>query len=389
MKDLRVKMRVLHVITALGVGGAERMLMKLVRANALAQVEQRVVAMLPGGALVTPMRAAGTKVEEVNFLGGLPLLTGALNLARVARSYDPDLVQGWLYHGNLGASLARTVLRQRIPLVWGIRQSLSTLEGENLLAHIGITLNRWYSGQPDRVLFNSRTSLLEHGAAGFRMQRAEYLPNGFETRNFAPDPAARTRWRAEWRAGDDTVVFGLLARYHPAKDHAGFLESARRVHAGRPDTRFVLAGTGVEGTNQALAESVRSAGLTDCVHLLGERRDVPAILAALDVYVSSSARIEAFSNSVGEAMSCAIPCVVTDVGDSPAVVGNTGLVVPPRDPGALAAAMLEMVDLGRERRGALGAEARRRIIAEFDIESVAQRYADLYGKLVSEVRGRA
>jgi len=382
-----VKARVLHVITALGIGGAERMLLKLAGADSLQGMEQRVVAMLPGGALIAPMRAAGTPVDELDFLGGIPVLTGALDLARIVRRYDPDLVQGWLYHGNLGASLARAVARRPIPLLWGIRQSLSTLEGENLLARVGIVLNRWCSGRPDRLLFNSRTSLAEHRAAGFHTQRAEYMPNGFETRDFAPDPVARARWRAQWQAGDDTVVFGLLARYHPAKDHVGFLNSARQVHAQRPDTRFVLAGTGVAETNPALMEAIRDCGLTDCVSLLGERRDVPDVLAALDVYVSSSARIEAFSNSVGEAMSCAVPCVVTDVGDSPAVVGDTGLVVPPSDPAALATAMVDMVDRGRGGRGVLGERARRRIVDEFDIEPVARRYGDLYSRLIGDARG--
>ena len=380
-------MRVLHVITALGIGGAERMLSKLLRANALADTEQRVIAMLPGGGLVASMRAAGTRVDELDFLGGVPVLTGALALARVVRDYDPDLVQGWLYHGNLGASLARAVSRRRVPLVWGIRQSLPTLEGENVLARVGIALNRWCSGRPDRLLFNSRTSLAQHRAAGFNVQRAEYLPNGFETRDFAPNAAARARWRAEWQAGDETVVFGLLARYHPVKDHAGFLKSARAVHLERPDTRFVLAGTDVVEDNQAPTELIRDAGLADCVHLLGERHDVPDILAAIDVYVSSSAR-EAFSNSVGEAMSCAIPCVVTDVGDSLAAVGDAGVVIPPGNPAALSAAMIEMADLGGAGRTALGEQARSRVIREFDIESVAGRYRDLYGQLLSDARGR-
>jgi len=381
-------MRVLHVITALGIGGAERMLSKLLRVDALADIEQRVIAMLPGGGLVAPMRAAGTRVDELDFLGGVPVLTGALDLTRIVRSYDPDFIQGWLYHGNLGASLARAASRRRVPLIWGIRQSLPTLEGENVLARVGIALNRWCSGRPERLLFNSRTSLAEHRAAGFHTERAEYLPNGFETRDFAQNPAARAHWRAEWQTGDDTVVFGLLARYHPAKDHAGFLKSASRVHAERPNTRFVLAGTGVVSTNRALAEVIHDLGLDDCVHLLGERHDVPDILAAIDVYVSSSARIEAFSNSVGEAMSCAVPCVVTDVGDSPAVVGETGRVVPPCNPPALAAAMIDMVDQGREGRMAMGEQARRRVVSEFDIESVARRYGDLYRGLASEVQGR-
>lgn len=374
-------MRVLHVITALEVGGAQRMLLKLVAARATAAHEHHVVAMLPAGPLARALRDAGAQVHELDFLGGLPVLQGSMALARIARACAPDLVQGWLYHGNLGASLARASLRRRVPLVWGIRQSLASLQGENAFAKVGIALNRMGSRRPERVLYNSRTSLDQHRAFGFDMRHAQYIPNGFETRAFAPDADARSRWRGEWRAGDETVVFGMVARYHPAKDHAGFIEAARRVHAARPGSRFVLAGPGVDAPNSALMQAVRDTGLPEHVVLLGERRDVASILAGLDVYVSSSAAIEAFSNSVGEAMSCALPCVVTDVGDSPLVVGDAGRVVPPRDPAALADAMIGMIDLGPEGRARWGAQARGRVVAEYDIEAVAQRYADLYADL--------
>jgi glycosyltransferase involved in cell wall biosynthesis len=381
-------MRVLHVITALGVGGAEHMLLKLLGARALSHCEQHVVAMLPGGAMAAPMRSTGAAVRELNFLGGFPLVGGALGLAQAARRCNPDVVHGWLYHGNLGAALARASLRRRVPLVWSIRQSLATLEGENLFARAGIALNRVGSGLPDRLLFNSQASLAHHRDFGFAMARAGYLANGFETGHFVPDARARAHWRAEWGIAADTVVFGLFGRYHPFKDHAGFLQAAARVREARPASRFVLAGTGVDAGNEALMRAVREAGLADHVHLLGERRDVASLLPALDVSVSSSST-EAFSNSVGEAMSCALPCVVTEVGDSASIVGDTGRVVPPRDPAALAAAMVAMHDLGSAGRTALGLRARARIVDEFGMEAVAARYAALYGALLDEAGSAA
>lgn len=380
-------MRVLHVITTLGVGGAERMLLKLLGARALSAHEQRVIAMLPGGALAGAMRATGARVHEVDFLGRLPLFAGALGLARQARSFDPDIVQGWMYHGNLGAALARAALRRHAPLVWGMRQSLASFEGENWFARVGIALNRIGSAHPERILFNSRTSLAQHRDFGFRMGRAEYLPNGFDTSAFSPDADARVRWRSAWGVHEDTVVFGQLARYHASKDHGGFLQAAAHVLAARPASCFVLGGTGIDADNAVLTRAIRKAGLAKHVHLLGERHDVPGILAALDVYVSSSISIEAFSNSVGEAMSCALPCVVTDVGDSSSVVGDTGRTAPPGDAAGLAAGMIAMHDLGRAARAALGARARGRVVSEFEIEAVARRYAAVYESLAGSARG--
>lgn len=378
-------MRVLHVITALGVGGAEGMLLKLLGARALAGVEQQVLAMLPGGAMAQPLRATGAKVEELDFLGGLPVIGGALRLARLARCFRPDLVQGWMYHGNLGAALAHTALGRSVPLVWGVRQSLPSLAGENRFARIGIRLNKAASSWPDRLLFNSQTGLRQHRDFGFDMRRAQYLPNGFDTASFAPDAAARARCRAAWGADAGTVVFGLLARHHPTKDHAGFIRAAGRVHAQRGQVLFVLAGTAVDEGNAALVRAIAEAGLADRMRLLGPQSDVASVLAGLDVYVSSS-RAEAFSNALGEAMSCGLPGVVTDVGDSGHVLGAAGRVVPPGDAAALAGAMIELVDVGPPGRAEMGARARQRIVAEFDIEAVAGRYAGLYDELVGRAR---
>jgi glycosyltransferase involved in cell wall biosynthesis len=374
-------MRVLHVITALGVGGAEHMLLKLLGAPALAGIEQQVVALLPGGAMAAPMHAAGAEVHELSLLGGVPVLSGSVQLARLARRFDPQLVHGWLYHGNLGAALARRALRRRAPLVWGVRQSLPSLAGENAFARIAIRLNKTLSFHPDCLLFNSRTSQEQHRAFGFDMRRARYLPNGFETDRFVPNQADRARLRAAWGVDDAAVVFGLLARHHPVKDHAGFLQAARLVGGQRPQAHFVLAGTGVDSSNEALLRQVADSGLGARVRLLGERHDVPAVLSALDACVSAS-RAEAFSNTVGEAMACALPCVVTAVGDLADIVSDTGLVVPAGQPEALAAAMLKLVDLGAADRAALGARARARVQSEFSLDAVAARHALLYRELV-------
>lgn len=332
--------------------------------------------------MAAPMRTAGAVVDELNLLGTLPVVAGSVQLARLARRFQPQLVHGWLYHGNLGAALARAAAPGRAPLIWGIRQSLPSLAGENAFARAAIHLNKTFSRQPDCLLFNSHVSLEQHRAFGFDMRHARLLPNGFDTKRFAPNETDRRRLRAQWGADDTDLLFGLLARHHPVKDHAGFLQAARLVLDTRPQARFVMAGTGVDPSNTALARQVSDSGLGDRVHLLGERCDVPAVLAALDVFVSAS-RAEAFSNAVGEAMACALPCVVTAVGDSAQVVADTGLVVPPAQPEALAAAMLRLADLGPSGRAAWGARARARIESDFSLDAVAAQHAALYRELVA------
>ena len=230
------------------------------------------------------------------------------------------------------------------------------------------------------------TSLEQHRAYGFDIRRARHLPNGFDTDRFRRSADARRELRASWGAADTDFVFGMLARFHPAKGHEDFLSAAGISMRTRPGLRFVLAGTGVTADNTVLSRAIAENGLDGRVHLLGEQRDVVPALSSMDCYVSSSSRIEAFSNSVGEAMSCELPCIVTAVGDSAQLVGDAGVVVSPQDPEALAAAMVAMVDLGVHARDALGARGRKRVETSYGIESVAQRYADLYRDLVAAKR---
>ena len=377
-------MRVLHVITALGVGGAENMLLKLLQAPGLSPVRQQVIAMLPGGAMAGACRATGAPVDEVNLLGGVPLVSGSLRLAQLARQAAPDVVQGWMYHGNLGALLARAVLPRRVPLVWGVRQSLASLDGENAWARVAIHANRLLSGRPDALVFNSSTSIEQHRRFGFRNGQVHFLPNGFDGERFRPDAAQRARRRQAWGFDESHLVFGMLARLHPAKGQAHFLEAAARLQASLPAARFVIAGPDHAGQAAALQAQCRAAGLGHRVHILVGHHAAHELLPALDVFVSASTAIEAFSNAIGEALCCALPCIATDIGDSAWLVGDAGLVVEPAAPAALAAAMATLAELGAERRAALGAQGRERVLRDFGIAAVAARFGELWHGLAAQ-----
>jgi glycosyltransferase involved in cell wall biosynthesis len=128
--------------------------------------------------------------------------------------------------------------------------------------------------------------------------------------------------------------------------------------------------------------------MVERVHLLGERLDMPRLTAALDIASLSSAYEEGFPNVIGEAMSCGVPCVVSDVSDSPWIVGDSGRVVPPRNPEALARSWKDLIELGREERKALGETARSRVIECFSLASVVEQYERLYESVVAERENR-
>jgi glycosyltransferase involved in cell wall biosynthesis len=385
-------MRIMHVITGLSTGGAETMLLKLLSA-ASGSMEHVVVSLGDEGTIGPRIETLGVPVHCLRLQRNAPNPFRALSILSLARRIDPQLIQGWMYHGNLMASTAALALRKRaqkntlqekafnvkpLPVIWNIRQTVYDLRNERWLTARFIRLGARLSHRPAAIIYNSQTSAGQHEALGYRAEKRVIIPNGFDCQALRPDEAARKAVRSELGIADDTVVVGLVARYHPMKNHAGFLRAAGVVARSHQQTKFVLAGTGVSSKQSELTEAVRQNGLQDHVILLSERSDIPRLNNAFDIAFSASAWGEGFSNSIGEAMACGVPCVVTDVGDSAYLVGNTGLVAPLREPQALANAIVQLIGMGWAGRRQLGAKARNRIETEFSLPAIVRRYEELY-----------
>jgi glycosyltransferase involved in cell wall biosynthesis len=209
------------------------------------------------------------------------------------------------------------------------------------------------------------------------------IPNGADPVAFSPDPKARLSVRKELGTQEEKPLVGLVARFDPAKDHRTFVRAAALLCDRLPDVGFVLCGDGITWENRRLTRWIDEAGVRACCYLLGRRTDIPRLTTALDVATSSSYYGEAWPLAVGEAMACGVPCVVTQVGDSPLIVGETGLSVRPRDPQALADAWHKLLTVGQNERAKLGAAARRRIEEHFSLQDAVSSYERLYGEVAT------
>jgi glycosyltransferase involved in cell wall biosynthesis len=370
-------MRVMHVITGLSTGGAETMLLKLLSA-ASGSMEHVVVSLGEEGTIGPRIAALGVPVHCLGLRRNAPNPFRALSILPLARRIGPQLIQGWMYHGNLMASMAALALRHKPPVLWNIRQTVYDLRRERWPTAKFIRLGARLSSRPAAIIYNSQTSATQHESLGYGAEKRVIIPNGFDCQLLRPDEAARKAVRTELGIADDTVLVGLVARYHPMKDHVGFLQAAAMIARSYPQTRFVLAGAGVSSTQPELVKAIQQNKLWDCVMLLGERSDIPRLNNAFDIGCSASAWGEGFSNSIGEAMACGVPCAVTDVGDSAYIVADTGLVSPPRAPEALAKAIAGLIEIGRSGRQQLGTKARQRIETEFSLPAIVRRYEGLY-----------
>ncbi len=364
----RDRLRVLHVTTDLDVGGAENMLANLVTSRREAGIEPVVASLIPDGALAPRIRSAGVVMHEFNFRSvAVPI--EILRLSNLMRRSSFDVVQGWMYHGNLAASVASALSGRRhsTSLVWGLRCSDMDLSQYSAQLRFVVRAGAALSGGPDVVTANSEAGLAWHLKLGYAPRRALVIPNGIDIDRFRPDPQARITARAALGLDPGALVLAHVARCDAMKDHQTFL--AAMAHLPKAHALIIGAGT------DRLPEQPR-------VLRLGHRDDVPGLLAASDVVVSSSAYGEGFCTALAEGMACGLPAVATDVGDARTILGDTGYVVPPRDSGAVVEAIRKLDAEGPNDRAARGKAARQRIVAKFSLERAERLFFELYRQLV-------
>ena len=369
-------MRVCHVITGLEVGGAEWALCGLL--EALSEPDNTVVA-LRGESALSARVADLAPLSHLDMNPGRATPGDVLRLRKVLRRNQPDVIHAWMYHANLVTSLAMTGLHT--PVIWGIHHSLSDLASEKRKTRVVIHANAWLSRSPTRIRYVSVLAAEQHKRFGFSARHALVIPNGYDTDKLKPDAAARTRVRRELGIEPDALAIGMIARVHPTKDHANFLEAAAHFLPGHPGTVFVLVGEGASGDNPPLLASIERLGLRPHVRLCGKRADIAELNSAFDIATLSS-RGEAFPNAVAEAMACGTPCVATDVGDAALIIGETGVVVPPRDAAALSQGWAQLADMPPSERQVLGSRARERIVECFARQAIARRFVELYQELI-------
>jgi glycosyltransferase involved in cell wall biosynthesis len=369
--------KVLHIITGLHVGGAEGALFRLV--TEMKSLTHEVVSLTSGGEYGSRLRQAGISVYELDMQFGAGDVRRALRLAGLIRKSQPDAIQTWMYHADLIGGIVGRASGCR-NLFWGIRNSRpgpDTLSRSTRLVVKACALLSPFI--PKLIVSNSRQAAADHIAAGYDPAKTVVIPNGYSLTKLKPDLPARNSLRSEWRVEENEILFGMVARNDPIKDHPGLLEALALLHQSSSlKWKCVLVGPGMDSSNLALLRVLDDRKLAGRVSMVGPRPDVGEVMNAIDIHVLSS-RAEAFPNVLCEAMACGTPCVSTDVGDAGLILGNTGWIVPPRDPGALARALEEACEeISSDSWAARKRLARDRVLKMFSIGSMAEKYQNLW-----------
>ena len=376
--------KVMHVITSLDVGGAETALTRLLAGDWSGSISHSVVSLKSGGALRARLEGAGIPVRDVAVDRSRGAFVGLGRLAGIIRRVRPAVVQSWLYHADLLATLALAISGRRrdTRLIWGVRCSDMDMRRYSRSTRHVLKLLTRLAPSTDVVLCNSDAGRAVHERLGYRPLRWEVIPNGVDVDRFRPRPDERSALRAELGLGDTHFAVGMCARVDPMKDHENFVRAAAMFAETAPHARFVLVGKGTDEPSSTLHRAIATSGVAERFVRLGRRHDVDRVYAALDVATLSSAFGEGFPNVLAEAMACGVPCVATDVGDSAAIIGDTGLVVPPGNVAALAAGWDRLCRESGEHRTKRGAAARRRIASRYCLTAMIGAYRVLYEECV-------
>ena len=374
-------MKIAFLITDLDTGGAEIMLYRLLSHLDREKFDPTVISLSRDGPIGEKIRSLNIPVLSLFIDPERPNPLAWFRLLRILRQIQPGLLQTWMYHSNLFGGLAGFLVK--VPVVWAIHNSTTDSQHTRKRTIFIVRLCGLFSRFiPQKIISCSEKARQIHVEVGYVSDKFVILPNGFDLSDYKPDLDAANALRLQLGIEPATLLIGMVARYNPQKDHINFIRAARIFHQISPQTQFILCGEGLTWENLPISAEIDAADLRSHFHLLGRRDDMPSVFSALNLHALSSAYGEAFPNVLGEAMACGVPCVATDVGDSSFLIGDTGMVVPAKDPQALADAWDRLLRLSAEERLSLGERARQRVQQLFSIVQIARRYEDLYDQIL-------
>jgi glycosyltransferase involved in cell wall biosynthesis len=366
---------IIFINRSLNYGGAERQLVNLAK-DLNSEIFNPTILTFYSGPLAKDLREANVNTIWLEKKGRWDVFGFLFRLYRILKNLKPDVIHGYLTFQNILTILLKPFF-PKARTVLGVRASNMDLSRYDWLARITDSLASFLSRFADLIIVNSKAGFNHSLSQGYPEKKMILIPNGIDTERFKPDRPAGLKVREEWGVGEHEILIGLVGRLDPMKDHPTFLQAASILVKKMDQVRFVCLGNGPKPYRDELIVLGNELGLSGRILWMDPRDDMPSVYNAFDIVSSSSAFGEGFPNVIGESMACDVPCVVTDVGDSPRVVGDTGIVVPKKNPEALSEAWIRLLT-GDKNQAAH--RARSRIQNNFSVEQLAKRTEEVLSK---------
>lgn len=372
-------MKILVVIDSLEVGGAEVFLEDLTM-QLICKHDIEIVTLSSIGIVGERIIRSGIKVTNFNFNSSIIPIRQFFFLYKYIKETKPDIVHTWMYFSNFLGGIAAFLAKVK-NIIWSIhafniskgllkKRTIFILKISAFLAYL----------IPKKIIFCSEKGLKVHQSIGYPTKKLLFIPNAVDIKKFTFSLDKRIATRKELKIPYESTCIGMIGRYDPQKNQAGFIEAASLIMNQKPDTYFFIAGRGVDNKNKNLINLITSKRLEKNFFLLGERSDIHRLLCAMDIFALPSLG-EAFPISLCEAMSCGIPCVASNVGDVKYILGNKSLIIKPGDNKELSDRILQIISLNDTDKEIIGSELHKRIKEKFTIQSVSETYSKFYNKI--------
>ena len=375
--------KILHIIPNLNNGGAERSLYLLAKNDHLN--EHIVICLSDKGKygdslLKHKINVYFLKKNKIS-LFSYKILDFFFNLVSLIKSIKPDIVQTWMYNMDIFGGIAARLAGVKI-IIWGVRRSSyePSIMSKSLLNRIKIAAYLSYF-IPTKIVFNSRSGLINHGLLGYCKKKMLFISNGFDSLSLDFGPK-KDILKKLLKNQKKTFIIGHVANFKPEKDHYTLLKSLEYLRKKNYAFKCILAGRNIDKKNFQLKLLIEKMNLKNHIVLLGEKNDISNLYKSIDLFILSSIT-EGCNNSLIEAMSHGVPCVATNVGESKYIIGKFGSTVPINKPHLLANSIEKNLKrLNSSRHNFNSHDIRKRIKDKYSISKNIKKYHQLYDVLI-------
>jgi len=369
-------MKILYVVSDLASGGAQIALGRFLKVLDREKFRPCVISLSEGGEQADYIRSLGIDVQSFDMRGFFSLAPSFMKFLSAVKKINPDVIHGWMYHGNAAALFAGAVC-PAAGLLWSVRCSDFDLSKYGLMTRLAFFINRKFSSSPAKIIYNSNAGKKYHEEQGFCPAASVVIQNGVDTEYFRPAPEKKNEYREKYGIDDGVKLIGMASRYDPMKDFGTLFGAFAAARAVNPDTALILCGKGIDKSNKALMATAEKYGVDDGVILAGHIKEMNEFYPMLDLFVLSS-RSEGFPNVLAEAAACGAPVLSSKCGDAEEIIGAEK-IVPVGDIKALSEKIIKTMAMGKEEAVIEVSKTVCRIREKFDARAEAEKFERIYG----------
>lgn len=363
------KIKLVLAIRSLNVGGAERQFIELIKDIDKDKFEVYVCTMYGGVQENIVNSIENIKYYNLGKNGRYDIFKFYNNYKNILKTINPDVIYSFKEEMNIFSYFCKP---KETKSIWGFRASNMDLSQYGKLSQFLFWLQKKLSSKVDRIIANSNASIIYHKNHGFEMTKSIVIPNGIDINKFKRNSEDRKIFRTKYELKDSDIAIGIVARIDYMKGYVVFSKAVKKLMEEFSDVYIFSVGSGDEKIKKE-CENILDTFNNIRFKWLGNQSNVEKIYSGFDIFSSSSFG-EGFSNSIAEAMSCELPCVVTNVGDSAYIVDKYGIVVEPNNVESLYNGLKRMIECDYKE---LGVMSQNRIEENFSTEKMVSKTENL------------